>query len=41
MGLGDTIDDEHYLSSSKGWSIREDHPDVRGHAMGMRPRSQG
>ena len=33
---GDTVDDEHNFSSLDGWSIREDHPDVRGHAKGMR-----
>ena len=32
---GDTVDDEHYLSS------QTDHPDSRGHASGMRSRSQG
>ena len=34
---GDTVDDEHYFLSSD----REDHPDFRGHAMGIRSRSQG
>ena len=36
---GDTVDDEHRLSSQDGRSIRDDYPDVRGHATGMRPRS--
>ena len=35
---GNTVDDEHYSSSSNGQSVREDHPDFRGHATGMRPR---
>ena len=29
---GDTIDDEHHFSSPDRWSVREDHPNVRGHA---------
>ena len=33
------IDDEHCFSSTEGQSIREDHPDFRGHATGMHPRS--
>ena len=37
--LGDTIVDEHRFSSPDGRSVREDHPDVRGHAVSMRPRS--
>ena len=32
---GDTVDDEHNFSSPNGQSVREDHPDVREHAMGM------
>ena len=36
---GDTTSDEHNLSSLDGRSIKEDHPDVRGHATDMRPRS--
>ena len=24
----DTVDDEHNLSSSDGWSVREDYPDL-------------
>ena len=34
---GDTVDDEHNLSSPNGRSIREDHPDFRGHVTDMRP----
>ena len=33
---GDTVDDEHCFSSPDGRSVREDYPDVRGHAIGMR-----
>ena len=33
----DTVDDEHNFSSPDGRSVREDHPDVRGQATGMRP----
>ena len=36
---GDTIDDEHNFSSLDRRSVREDHPDVRGHATGMCPGS--
>ena len=36
-GHGDTVDDEHNFSSLDGRSIRNDHPDIRGHATGMRP----
>ena len=36
---GDTVDDEHNFSFPDGRSIREDHPDVRGHATGMCPGS--
>ena len=39
MSYGDTVDDEHCFSSLDGWSVREDHPDVRGHAASMHPRS--
>ena len=39
MSHGDTFDYEHNFSSLDRRSVREDHPDVRGHAMGMRPRS--
>ena len=38
---GDMVDDDHNFSSSDGRSVREDHPDVRGHATSMCPRSQG
>ena len=31
---GDTIDDRHYFSSIDIWSVKEDHPDFRGHATG-------
>ena len=41
MSHGDKVDDEHNFSSSDGQSVREDHSDVRGHAMGMCLRSQG
>ena len=30
---GDMVDDEHNFSSSDGQSVREDHLDVRGHAV--------
>ena len=36
---GDTVDDEHRFSSLDGWSVKEDHPDVRGHVASMRPGS--
>ena len=36
----DTVDDEHSFSSSNGRSVREDHPNVKGHATGMCPRSR-
>ena len=36
---GDAVDDEHCFSSTDGWSVRDDHPDFRGHATGMRPGS--
>ena len=38
---GDTIGDKHSLSSPDGRPVREDHPDFRGHAKDMCPRSQG
>ena len=41
MSHGDTIDDVHNFSSLDGQSVREDHPDFRGHAVGMRFGSQG
>ena len=34
---GDTIDNDHNFSSPDEQSIKKDHPDVRGHATGMRP----
>ena len=34
---GDTVDDEHNFSSLDRRLVREDHPDVRGHATDMRP----
>ena len=37
----DMVDDEHYFSSPYGGLIRDDHPEFRGHAMGMHSRSQG
>ena len=36
---GDTVDDDHCFSSPDGRSVREDHPNIRGHATGMSPRS--
>ena len=41
MSHGDTIDDEHSFPSPDGRSMKEDHRDVRGHATGMCPGSQG
>ena len=41
MAYGDTVDDEHNFSSLNRQSVREDHPDVRRHATGMRLGSQG
>ena len=41
MSHRDTIDDEHCFSSLDGRSVREYHPDLRGHATGMHPGSQG
>ena len=37
MGHGNTVDDEHYFSSPNEQSVRDDHPNVRGHTMGMHP----
>ena len=34
---GDKVNDEHSFSSIDGRSVREDHPNIRGHATGMRP----
>ena len=36
---GDTIDDEHHFSSLDRRSVKEDNPNVKGHATGMPPRS--
>ena len=36
----DMVDDEHIFSSPNERSVKEDHPDVRGHATGMRYLSQ-
>ena len=33
---GDAVDDEHCFSSTGEWLVREDHPNCRGHATGMR-----
>ena len=41
MSHRDTVDDEHWFSSSNGRSDLENYPDFRGYATGMRPRSQG
>ena len=40
-GHGDTNVDEYRFSSADGWSIRADYSDFRGHAVSMRPGSQG
>ena len=32
---GDTVDVEHFFSSPDGRLVKEDHPNVRGHATGM------
>ena len=37
MSHGDMVDDEHYFSSSNGWSVIENHPYFRGHATSIRP----
>ena len=34
---GDTVDDEHNFSSLDRRLVINDHPDVRGHATGIRP----
>ena len=39
MSHGDTVDDGHIFSSPEGRSVRDDHPDVKGHATSMCPRS--
>ena len=41
MSHGDTVDDDHNFSSPNRWSVIEDHPDVRVHAIGMCLGSQG
>ena len=38
-GHGDTVNYEHYISSSNRWSVEEDHTNFRGHAANMCPRS--
>ena len=38
-GHGDTVDDEHYVSSADRWSIEDDHTNFRGHVASMRPGS--
>ena len=35
--MGTQFDYEHYFSSSNERSVREDHPDFRGHATSTRP----
>ena len=37
MSHGDIVDDEHCFSSPDGRSVGNDHPDFKGHDMGMRP----
>ena len=39
MSHGDTVDDEHRFSSPNERSIKEDHPNVRGHDVSVRPGS--
>ena len=38
-GHGDTVDDEHCVSSTNRWLVGVDHTDFRGHAVSMRPGS--
>ena len=38
---GDIVGDEHSFSSLNERLVKEDHPDARGNATGMCPRSQG
>ena len=38
-GHGDTVNDEHCISSADKWSVREDHTSFRGHVESMRPGS--
>ena len=40
-GHGDIVDDEHYISSSDIWSVRDYHKYFRGHAACMSPGSKG
>ena len=40
MSHEDIVDHEHNFSSLDRRSVKEDHLDVRGHAMGMRHGSQ-
>ena len=35
------VNDEHNFSSLNGRSVKEDNPDIRGYATGMRSGSQG
>ena len=37
MSHGDTVDDEQCFSSPDRRSVKEDHPDIRGHATGLHP----
>ena len=34
-GHGDTVDDEHYVSSTDRWLVGEDHKNFRGYAVSM------
>ena len=36
-GHGDVVDDEHCVSSTDRWSVREDHIGFKGHVASMRP----
>ena len=36
-GHGDTVDNEHYVSSIDRWLVGEDHTGFRGHATSMYP----
>ena len=38
-GYGHTADHEYSFPPTDGWSVREDHTGVRGHAASMRPGS--
>ena len=37
MSHGDTVDDEHKFSSPDRRSVENNHPNIRGHAIGMHP----